>query len=244
MRMFLKTILTILLCLIAHCSKAQVADHETYLGDVKRELQKTWPENRTVNLVFHGHSVPAGYFDTPHVCTLQSYPFLILQTVKAHYPYAVVNSINTSKGGENSEQGYARFAKEVLTHRPDVLFIDYALNDTGIGLERARKAWESMIRDALNQGVKVVLMTPTPYLGENMQNFEALLEPHVRQIRELAGTYQIGLVDSDAAFKLIRQTGDDLNMYMSQFNHPNEKGHSVVADLVMQWLLNPEHQHP
>ena len=54
------------------CLKAQVADKTTYLSDIKQELQKTWPENRTINLVFHGHSVPSGYFDTPNVRTLQS----------------------------------------------------------------------------------------------------------------------------------------------------------------------------
>jgi len=34
----------------------------TYL---KTELQKEWPKNRAMNIVFHGHSVPAGYFKTP-----------------------------------------------------------------------------------------------------------------------------------------------------------------------------------
>ncbi len=114
--------------------------------DIKAELQKEWPGNRTINLVFHGHSVPAGYFKTPFVNTSDSYPYQLLKKVKAHYPYAVINIINTSIGGENSVSGAKRFKSDVLTHKPDVLFIDYALNERGVGLEKAKKAWELMIQ--------------------------------------------------------------------------------------------------
>jgi len=235
--MFLKTIFPIILSFTVLSVKAQIADQEIYLSNVKQELQNTWPKNRTVNLVFHGHSVPAGYFNTPHVRTLQSYPFLTLQIVKEYYPYAVVNSIITAIGGENAEQGCARFTNEVLTHRPDVLFIDYALNDRRIGLERAHKAWETMIQEALNQQIKVILMTPTPDLNEDILNPDASLEKHAQQIRELAAKYQIGLVDSYAVFKQMKQDGEDLKMYMSQSNHPNEKGHRVVCGLIVEWLM-------
>ena len=68
---------------------------------------------------------------------------MTLQVLKEYYPYAVVNTITTAIGGENSEQGCLRFAGDVLTHRPDVVFIDYSLNDRGLGPERARKAWDT-----------------------------------------------------------------------------------------------------
>ena len=219
------------------CLKVPVADKAVYLNDVKQELQKTWPQNRTINLVFHGHSVPSGYFDTPTVRTLQSYPYMTLQMIKKYYPYAVVNTITTAIGGENSELGCARFASEVLTHRPDVVFIDYALNDPGsIGLERARAAWETMIQEALKQQVKVVLMTPTPDLRVDILNSNTSLGQHAQQIRELAEKYNVGLVDSYAAFKQLKQNGADLTTYMSQDAHPNEQGHRVVCDLIVQWL--------
>ena len=76
----------------------------SYLQNLRTELQKKWPDNRTVNLVFHGHSVPSGYANTPNVKTLQAYPHQVLEAVKEIYPYAVVNSITTSIGGENAEQ--------------------------------------------------------------------------------------------------------------------------------------------
>jgi len=51
--------------------QAQIADSATYLNDLKLEMKIEWPKNRTINIVFHGHSVPAGYFKTPQVNTIE-----------------------------------------------------------------------------------------------------------------------------------------------------------------------------
>ncbi len=86
-------------------SKTGIADKSIYLQDIITELEKKWPDNKTINIVFHGHSVPAGYFKTPDVNTFDSYPFQLLKRLKDRYPYAVINVINTAIGGENSIEG-------------------------------------------------------------------------------------------------------------------------------------------
>ena len=68
-----------------------------------------------------------------------------LQKTWPENPYSVVNCITTAIGGENSEQGCARFNGEVLVHRPDVVLIDYALNDRGMGLEKGHRVVCDMI---------------------------------------------------------------------------------------------------
>jgi hypothetical protein len=118
----------------------------TYLADVSVLFKKQWPTNRTVNIVCHGHSVPAGYFLTPVVDSLNAYPHLLFTGLKARFSFAVVNVIVTAIGGEDSERGAARFEKDVLSHNPDVVCIDYALNDRGLGVERSRRALMSMIK--------------------------------------------------------------------------------------------------
>ncbi|SDD82758.1 Lysophospholipase L1 [Pricia antarctica] len=231
-----KVVFLLLISLIPKpCQAQHKVNQETYLDIIKTELQKKWPDNRTINLVFHGHSVPSGYFDTPNVHTVKAYPYQTLKKVKDLYPYAVVNSITTAIGGEQSEQGAERFKDEVLTHRPDVLFIDYALNDRSIGLERAKTAWEKMIREAKRYGTKIILMTPTPDLKEDILSSEAELEKHSEQIRQLAKKYEVELVDSYALFKEIAES-EDLKTYMAQNNHINEKGHQVVAEAIMEFF--------
>ncbi|RPE08995.1 SGNH/GDSL hydrolase family protein [Chitinophaga lutea] len=217
-------------------ARAQVAGPAVYLADVKAELLKQWPKNRTINLVFHGHSVPSGYFKTPDVRTLEAYPYRVLEGVKTIYPYAVVNSITTSIGGENSEQGAERFGQDVLPHRPDVLFIDYALNDRAIGLERSKAAMEQMIQKALQKNIKVILLTPSPDLGVNILQPGNVLQQHADQLKALAEKYRIGLADSYGLFKAAAGKGSDLKTLMSQSNHPNKAGHALIAEGVLPYF--------
>lgn len=219
-----------------------------YTDGIVEELNKAWPNNRTINIVFHGHSVPTGYFRTPFVNKFESYPMLALKDLKAKHPNAVVNSITTSIGGEHSESGERRLLNDVLNHKPDVLFIDYALNDRGIGLVRAKAAWEKMIKtaqayrfkssDGTTRSVSIVLMTPTPDTNENILDDNAPLAKHAEQIKQLARQYGLRVVDSYGWFKVLAQRNNGLDMFMAQPNHINAKGHQHVATGVVS-ILSP-----
>ncbi len=210
------------------------ADPAHYLDGIKAEMAKEWPGNRTINLVFHGHSVPAGYFKTPDVRTLEAYPHLVLAGLKRAYPLAVINAIVTAIGGEDAVHGEKRFAEDVLVHKPDVVFIDYALNDRGAPPEQAEAAWESMIRQALSKGVKVVLLTPTPDQGENILDPAAPLAGHSERIRSLAAKHGVALVDAYTLFKAFAAAGGSLPDLMSQGNHPNARGHRLVVEEILK----------
>lgn len=223
----------VLLLAFAQVVSAQTND---YLKDIKEELQKKWPQNRTINLVFHGHSVPTGYARTPEVKTLDAYPHQVLQELKKRYPYAVINVITTSIGGENSTQGEKRFKSDVLTHKPDVLFIDYALNDRRIGLEQSRKNLEKMIKQALKKNIKVILLTPSADQTVNLLQAGNELELFAQLIRELANKYHIGLADSYQQFKQVVEEKKELSTYMAQSNHPNRAGHELIASEIIRYF--------
>lgn len=122
--------------------------------------------------------------------------------------------------------------------KPDLLFIDYALNDRSIGLERSEVAWRSMIKDALEANVKLVLLTPTPDLREDILDENAPLAGHVKMIKKLGKEYQIPVIDVYSEFKAIKKSGTDISTYMSQGNHPNELGHQVVLKTMVRELFN------
>ncbi len=241
----MKKIAVLLLCyLFVGITYAQVADKNEYLATFVAELYKQWPNNKTQNLVFHGHSVPTGYYTAAiGVKTFDSYPFYTLKSLKDKYNFAVLNCIITSIGGETARKGALRFESDVLCHKPDVVFIDYSLNDRALTLEEARAAWVSMIEAALAKNVKVMLCTPTPDLRENILSDDVPLKAHVDQVRSLAAEYKVGLVDSYEAFKEIAKNGGNLNNYMSQTNHPNAQGHRLVADEILKWF-NPSSVTP
>ncbi|MFD2725171.1 SGNH/GDSL hydrolase family protein [Hyunsoonleella rubra] len=207
-----------------------------YLESLKTELKVKWPNNRTINLVFHGHSVPTGYTTRGVLDRINAYPYRTLKKVNDFYPYSVVNTITTSIGGEQAEQGAKRFKEEVLIYKPDVLFIDYALNDRKMGVERAKVAWEQMIVEALEYGTKVILLTPTPDLNEDISSDDTPLAKHSEMIRALAKKHKVGLVDSYALFKKLSET-EPLIGYMAQNNHINQKGHQFVADAIFEYFI-------
>lgn len=212
-------------------------DPYTYLADTVQLLRQQWPGNRTVNIVCHGHSVPSGYFATPYVDSLNAYPHQLFVALKQRFPYAVINVIITAIGGENSASGAARFA-DVLGHRPDVITIDYGLNDRGIGLDAARQAWTTMIRQGLEAGIKIILLTPTTDLTQApgyQGSGPELLSQHAEQIRQLAAEHGVGLADSFASHQSYAAQ-HHLTDLLSWQNHPNRFGHELVTTELMRWF--------
>jgi acyl-CoA thioesterase I len=213
-----------------------VAAKEAYLKDTIGVLKTQWPNNRTVNIVCHGHSVPAGYFVTPAVDSLNAYPHLLHKKLAEAFPFAVVNVVVTAIGGEQSESGAARFDRDVLSLHPDIVTVDYALNDRYLGLDRAKKAWTTMIEKAKKANVKVILLTPTGDWSAKLDDPNDPLNQHAEQIRALAAEHNVGLVDSLALFKQYVKNGGKLEDLMSQINHPNRKGHDLVAESLFSWF--------
>lgn len=208
----------------------------TYLSSLKTKLGKKFPHNKTINIVFHGHSVPSGYWSEKEVHTLESYPHLLLRKLKKEYPYAVINIITTSIGGEWAEKGQTRFSTDVLPHQPDVIVIDYALNDLGIGLERSYSAWSKMIEEAQSKNLKLILVTPSPDQRENIADDNNRLAQHAAQIRKLAARYKTGLADPFSRFQKIARKKGSVRKYMSHINHPNKKGHELIAGELFKWF--------
>jgi acyl-CoA thioesterase-1 len=55
-------LLTVLLFLAFSAAGTAQCNDSDYLKDFKEQLELKWPKNKTMNVVFHGHSVPSGYF--------------------------------------------------------------------------------------------------------------------------------------------------------------------------------------
>lgn len=212
-----------------------------YLLPLATTMCRTWPENRNIRIVCHGHSVPSGYFRTPEIRTFDSYPHLLHQRLAERFPWAPISVIVTAIGGENAESGAARFAADVLSLRPDLVTIDYGLNDRGLGLARAAAAWHAMLAALAKAGLPAILLTPTfdnravdpadPEAGE--------LADHARQIRALAATSGTALADSHAAWSRHSRQHGSYQALLSQSNHPSRLGHELVADELIRWFPTP-----
>ena len=62
-----------------------VANPKDYLADIVTVLRGDTNDMRFLNVVCHGHSVPAGYFASPIVDTVNAYPYLLLGSLKHRF---------------------------------------------------------------------------------------------------------------------------------------------------------------
>ena len=65
---------------------------------------------------------------------------------QSQFPDAKVSEINAAIGGTGSDLGVYRVQHDVLQYKPDLLFIEFAVNDGGSPVERIHKAIEGIIR--------------------------------------------------------------------------------------------------
>jgi lysophospholipase L1-like esterase len=207
-----------------------IADPATYLKENVAEMMSGGPWYR---IACHGHSVPGGHTVDPLVEIDSAYPMKWRQKLMRRFPFRGINVIVTAVGGENSPSGAERFERDVLALRPSIITIDYGVNDRGCGLEKAEAAWRQMIEQSLERQIKVLLLTPTFDVRPEMAG---TLDDHACQTRDLAGEYQVGLVDSYQAFTNHIESGGYAGELMSVAHHPNDLGHELVARELMRWI--------
>ena len=145
-------------------------------------------------------------------------------------------SFKTFAMANDTDGGWPNSLSSINVHQPDVLFIDYALNDRSAGLAKAKDAWEKMIRAAREKNIKVILLTSSPDQRVDILKEGNDLEVHSEQMRRMALANEVGLVDFFSLFREIAQREGPIIKYMSHVNHPNAEGHEVIANAIMKWF--------
>lgn len=69
-----------------------------------------------------------------------------LNWFQQQYPNARISEINAAIGGTGSDLGVFRLEHDVLRHKPDLLFVEFAVNDGGAPPHRIQQAMEGIVR--------------------------------------------------------------------------------------------------
>ena len=69
-----------------------------------------------------------------------------LEWFRRQFPKAQVSEINAAIGGTGSDLGVFRLGYDVLRHRPDLLFVEFAVNDGGAPVEQIHRCMEGIAR--------------------------------------------------------------------------------------------------
>ncbi|HRA88440.1 MAG TPA: SGNH/GDSL hydrolase family protein, partial [Planctomycetaceae bacterium] len=62
------------------------------------------------------------------------------------YPNSKVEEVDAAIGGTGSDLGVFRLQNDVLRHHPDLMFVEFAVNDGGASPEQIHKAMEGIVR--------------------------------------------------------------------------------------------------
>jgi lysophospholipase L1-like esterase len=72
-----------------------------------------------------------------------------LHWFQEQFPQSEVSETNAAIGGTGSDLGVFRLKQDVLDHQPDLLFVEFAVNDGGADPHRIHQAMEGIVRQTL-----------------------------------------------------------------------------------------------
>lgn len=173
-----------------------------------------------------------------------------------------VKMINAGVPSDTTRRGAARFEHDVVAKHPRLVIIQFGINDSAIDvwknppetdprvpLTEYRERLEGFITACRERGISVVLMTPNslrwsprmlelygkpPYDTSDPDGFNLNLRAYAAAMRELATETGTPLVDVMQAHDEAVKAGAPT--LLSDGVHPNDRGHELVADLLMKLI--------
>ncbi|HEX3934455.1 MAG TPA: SGNH/GDSL hydrolase family protein [Puia sp.] len=160
--------------------------------------------------------------------------------------------IGAGVGGNKVYDLYLRMDDDVLAQNPDIVFIWVGVNDvwhktmygTGTDIDKFEKFYTAIINKLLDRHIRVILCTPA-VIGEktdftNQQDGD--LNAYSQVIRNLAQKFHCGLVDLREIFHTYELRNNPGNKESGILTvdrvHLNETGNQLVADKMLEALLN------
>ena len=190
-----------------------------------KNLMKRAANGESLVIGFLGGSITQGSLSsTPETC----YAYLVYEWWKKSFPNATFSFVNGGIGGTTSHYGGARAWKDVLCYRPDIVTVDFSVNDDAN--EFFEETYEGTLRRLLMapSAPAVVVLNNVFYdTGKNAQDYHNRIADHY-------GIPHVSIKDTIfpdvESGKIVRAdiTPDNL--------HPNDKGHRLVADEICKLL--------
>lgn len=172
------------------------SDYAEYIN-YRRDLSNTYAKlkrGEEVNIVYFGGSVTNGYGVTdPSDCWRER----IGSYIAASFPEATVNNINKACGESGTYLGSYRLTRDVISAEPDLLFLEYSINDKydEATYERAAYQYETIVRrikEALPDcDIVTVLVTDSSEASAARKENGSRLHTQAQAHEDMAAKYNI-----------------------------------------------------
>jgi lysophospholipase L1-like esterase len=190
-----------------------------------------------LSVVFFGGSLTWGAQATDPMRT--SYRALVSARLQKNYPTAHFEFWDASIGGVGSQLGAFRLERDVLAHKPDLVFLEFTINDgpyTPPDQDRLA-SYESLVRRMVQAGVPVVQII-LPAKKDVLPNPPA--RPLDAKHKEIAQAYGLAMADVVSWVKARvaegKATPDQLWDAPPDVTHPGDAGYALYAEAVWNAL--------
>ena len=143
------------------------------------------------------------------------------------YPDNKINYVNAGMSGTPSVLGNIRLKRDVLDSNPDLVFVEFAVNDGNDQLYK--DSYEALVRKVLSQDNQ-----PAVALYFTVIKSGHTCEAYMSEVGKAYGLPMVSLNNVLAyEFEKGRMTWED---YSDDESHPNVWGHEMTCDLIMNML--------
>ncbi|WP_434290082.1 GDSL-type esterase/lipase family protein [Clostridium botulinum] len=178
------------------------------------------------NIVFLGGSITEGIGAS---VIHKSYVSILREYLKEFYSEKTLNFYNASASGTDSSFALFRLDRDVLIYDPDLIFVEFAVNDRIYPCFDVSVYMESLVRKILahNSKIKIIfLITPT-----NMS--DACGDIH----KKIAYYYNIPTIDiQDYVWREIGKGNLTWEKISMDSLHPNDYGHKIYGEYIINFI--------
>lgn len=176
-----------------------------------------------VTIAYLGGSITEGALAQPQAT--RCYAYLSAQEFAERFmaDKKQLKYVNAGISGTPSVLGITRLEQDVLSKKPDIVFVEFAVNDNN--QTPYRIVYESMIRKLLTSETKpaVILIFTFTENGYSCQ-------PHMQQVGK---QYDLGMISvKDAVQPQITMGNMTWRDYSSDYTHPNSAAHAFIAEMI------------
>ncbi len=172
-----------------------------------------------------------------------------MQTLKwfqETFPKADASEINAAIGGTGSDLGVFRLGRDVLEHKPDLVFVEFAVNDGGAPPERIWQAMEGIVRQIWTANPRTDICYVYTYrVGYEKDLNEGNCPRAASAMEMLAEHYGIPSINvampvcaMEREGKLIFKSDEVAPEGVVRFSkdgvHPLTEGHQLYTDLIAE----------
>lgn len=194
------------------------------LFQLKRVMERAMAGG-TVTLGFLGGSITQGSLATkPENC----YAYRVYEWWSRQFPDAKTMYVNAGIGATTSEYGVARVEADLLKHQPDVVFVEFSVNDEPT--EHFKETYEGLVRKILREETAPALLLVHNVYYHNGANAQ-VMHAQIGRYYDLPEISMQSCIYPEVVKGHITNreiTPDDL--------HPNDLGHEMVASVITYFL--------